>query len=239
MRTRSRLLVAVASVVAGIVVVALTGWGVAAGVRLAREYAVAGMRDLAGVLATTTPPQPSASGPDPIVTKEVTAAEAAARRVPGVASVARAVSQLGPDPEPGTAMPAPQYLWNLAVTMTPAATSAETAQVIDVMKSRIGNTGVNVLLGVPAGAGHASWMLNLQQTFDTDVLDTTVASTTSALNAIARVPGVQNVALTVPYTWNLDAGDLRTSLDPDTPATEGAVRSAVAAGILAQTPLGF
>lgn len=148
--------------------------------------------------------------------------------MPGVATASCAIDtpdsgapQAGPTATAG-ATPASDFSYEISVIMTPDATAEQSADVVFSMTKQLQNSHVNLELSVPTGDGHGESVVDYRNAFDAPVARSTVAAVSQAVAVASAVPGIASVHVTVPYTWNLSAGDLDVAFTPNAthPATE-------------------
>jgi hypothetical protein len=156
-----------------------------------------------------------------VATLKRTVAELAA--MPGVASATMA----------DTADTADTADYDVAVTMRSGATAGQCGDVVFTMTKELQNSRVNLELTMPASDGRAASVVDYRNAFDTPVPRSTVDSVSRAVGVAAAVPGVTAVHVTVPYTWNLAAGDLNVTMSPDAPNRGTALQTALAHTALA------
>jgi hypothetical protein len=153
-----------------------------------------------------------------------------------VASLKRTVAELAAMPGVASATmadAADTVSYDVAVTMRPGATAGQCGDVVFTMTKELQNSRVNLELTMPASAGRAASVVDYRNAFDTPVPRSTVDSVSRAVGVAAAVPGVTAVHVTVPYTWNLAAGDLNVTMSPDAPNRGTALQTALAHTALA------
>lgn len=179
----------------------------------------------------TTPPAAEVASINRVVT--------AITQMPGVATASCGVETPGgtaPDPAPAalpTATPTATptvlppvtptaagsstggFSYQLSVIMDPSATAAEATDVVFNLTKQLQNSHVDLELSAPQGGGHAEAVIDYHDAFDAPVSRATVAAVSQAVSVATAVPGVASVHMTVPYTWNLSAGDLQVEFTSD------------------------
>lgn len=134
--------------------------------------------------------------------------------MPGVATASCNVdtassSTSEPDPTPSSTVAAANaFSYDISVIMTPDATAEQSSDVVYNLTQELQNSRVNLELSVPSGDGHAESVVDYRNAFDAPVARSTVESVSQAVAVASAVPGIASVHVTVPYTWNLAAGDL-------------------------------
>ncbi|MFC4243131.1 hypothetical protein ACFOYW_07075 [Gryllotalpicola reticulitermitis] len=156
------------------------------------------------------------AGPTPAPT-DVAAIDRVVAALTGMPGVATASCDIDTAP-PSAAQPTPtaegapnsvgDFSYEISVIMTPDATAAQSTDVVYSMTKQLQNAHVNLELSVPTGDGHAESVVDYRNAFDAPVARSTVAAVSQAVSVATAVPGVESVHVTVPYTWNLAAGDL-------------------------------
>ena len=119
------------------------------------------------------------------------------------------------------------FSYEISVIMTPAATAAQSADVVFSMTKELQNSHVNLELSVPTGNGHGESVVDYRNAFDAPVARSTVSAVSQAVAVATAVPGVTSVHVTVPYTWNLSAGDLNVKFAPDSTHPGKALQTAL------------
>ncbi len=177
----------------------------------------------------------SSATPDPT---ELASVERLVSSLTSMAGVSAATSAVGTgDPVAATpvaetnATPAATpggFSYDVSVVMDARATASQAAAVVFAMTKQLANARVNLELVAPAGAGHAASVVDYRHVFDAPVARSTVDSVSQAVAVAASVPGVQSVHVTVPYTWNLESGDLAIQFASDDLHHTTALKNALA-----------
>lgn len=163
--------------------------------------------------------------------EEVRTAVAALRALPAVDAVSELTAN-GQTTSRGSERPdcfvvENHFSTDVTVTMSPDATAAEAGAVPATMADHIAWTGVNLTLGVPAGAGHIASVVHYNGTFDQTVPLETTTDVARSLSVLAATPHVTSLEASIPYTMRVDFGSLTVGVDPADPATLAAVRAVI------------
>ena len=188
-------------------------------------------------------------GPTPAPTEvaSIDRVVAAITGMPGVATASCEVDTSAPQDAASTSAPAPEsspapsaspaataapgsssaFSYEISVIMNTDATASQSADVVFSMTKQLQNSRVNLDMSSPAGDGHAQSVVEYRNAFDAPVARSTVTAVSQAVAVATSVPGVESVHVTVPYTWNLSAGDLDVDFSPGATHPGNALKSAL------------
>ncbi len=175
----------------------------------------------------------SESTPDPGREARIAAAVTDLTSLPGVATASATVTtETAATPSAERGAVGIDYSYDVSVIMNPEATPQQAAAVVLAMIKQVPDSQVNLELSSPAGDGHAASVVEYRHALDSVVSARTVTALSQAVATASAVPGVEQVAVTVPYTWNLQPGDLDVTFADDGRNHSGALRSALASTAL-------